>query len=335
MFAYKYINFSYYLLSIPTEKYNKSILQFTYHVAIGVIMTLNQIRYFVTICKSGSITKAANELLVSQPSISSAIQLLEKELGLTLFDRKNQRLYLTTDGEAIYAQAEKILNDIEQLIIITKNLNHTNSKSTIYICASPVVSLMCHSPIFQTFSNRYLQIHLDIHEHGSLKSIELVSQHKADLAVIVLNDNIPDNLNIMPLIQTQVVYTVSAKHPMSTQQYINIEQIQNERFIIMDPKFYQSGVLVMERFSQANIKPSNYTVLNQIYLINKTIHESNVGAFLLEHFSKENHDTVGIPLSPALTVNIGLVWRKCSNIHTEVAKFIEFAHKSKNYFLTM
>ena len=114
-----------------------------------------------------------------------------------------------------------------------------------------------------------------------------------------------------------------------------IEQIQNERFIIMDPKFYQSGVLVMERFSQANIKPSNYTVLNQIYLINKTIHESNVGAFLLEHFSKENHDTVGIPLSPALTVNIGLVWRKCSNIRTEVAKFIEFAHKSKNYFLTM
>ena len=72
-------------------------------------MTLNQLRYFCTASRCHSITKAAEELYVTQPTVSVAIRDLEIEFGINLFSRKGNQLMLTVEGEALYKKAVYIL----------------------------------------------------------------------------------------------------------------------------------------------------------------------------------------------------------------------------------
>ena len=71
-------------------------------------MTLNQLRYFCTASRCHSITKAAEELYVTQPTVSVAIRDLEIEFGISLFYRKGNRLILTEEGEELYNKATYI-----------------------------------------------------------------------------------------------------------------------------------------------------------------------------------------------------------------------------------
>ena len=72
-------------------------------------MTLNQLRYFCTASRCHSITKAAEELYVTQPTISMAIRDLEVEFGISLFHRKGNQLILTEEGEMLYEKATYIV----------------------------------------------------------------------------------------------------------------------------------------------------------------------------------------------------------------------------------
>jgi len=78
-------------------------------------MTLNQLRYFCTASRCHSITKAAEELYVTQPTVSVAIRDLEIEFGISLFYRKGNSLILTQEGEELYNKATYILQYCTEL----------------------------------------------------------------------------------------------------------------------------------------------------------------------------------------------------------------------------
>ena len=72
-------------------------------------MKLTQLEYFCVAARYHNITKAANELFVTQPSVSNAIKSLEEEFGVNLFYRHNNKLTLTPEGEKFYKSAEELL----------------------------------------------------------------------------------------------------------------------------------------------------------------------------------------------------------------------------------
>ncbi|SFR74390.1 LysR family transcriptional regulator [[Clostridium] aminophilum] len=76
-------------------------------------MTLNQLTYFRTVAETGNMRQAAEVLYISQPSLSASIANLEAELGVALFERRHQRLFLTTHGEAFLAHCRQIQKDLE------------------------------------------------------------------------------------------------------------------------------------------------------------------------------------------------------------------------------
>ena len=78
-------------------------------------MTLQQIRYVVTVAEKGSMNEAAGTLFVSQPSLSSAIRELESELGITIFERTTRGVLLTAQGEEFLGYARQVLNQVELL----------------------------------------------------------------------------------------------------------------------------------------------------------------------------------------------------------------------------
>ncbi len=79
-------------------------------------MTLTQLSYIITIAETGSLNKAAEKLYVSQPSLTSAVRELEKELGITIFYRSGRGVTITNDGAEFLCQAKEIYGQYENLI---------------------------------------------------------------------------------------------------------------------------------------------------------------------------------------------------------------------------
>ena len=77
-------------------------------------MTLRHLMIFSTVCRLGSITQAAEELNMAQPSVSLAIRELESYYGIRLFERMHRRLYITEAGERLYGYANSILTQCKE-----------------------------------------------------------------------------------------------------------------------------------------------------------------------------------------------------------------------------
>ena len=78
-------------------------------------INLNLYKYFYEIAKHNSFTKAANDLLISQPSLSYSMKVLEDQLGYRLFIRENNKIKLTTKGEQLYQKIEAVFNIIDTI----------------------------------------------------------------------------------------------------------------------------------------------------------------------------------------------------------------------------
>ena len=77
-------------------------------------MTIRHLKVFITVCKHGSMTKAAEELFIAQPAVSNTISEIEKNYNVVLFDRINKRLHLTDEGKNLYIKAQEVVNAFEE-----------------------------------------------------------------------------------------------------------------------------------------------------------------------------------------------------------------------------
>ena len=90
-------------------------------------MTLAQLRYVITVAQLGTLSSAAKRLYISQPSLTSAIKELEKELGITIFIRTNKGVILSRQGEEFLGYARQVIeqtNLIEEKYLQDQNVKH-------------------------------------------------------------------------------------------------------------------------------------------------------------------------------------------------------------------
>ena len=90
-------------------------------------MTFVQLKYILTIAETKSLNKAAEQLYVSQPSLTNALKELEKEVGITIFFRTGRGVTLTNDGVEFLAYARELYRVMERAVLIKRNLRYPPS----------------------------------------------------------------------------------------------------------------------------------------------------------------------------------------------------------------
>ena len=146
-------------------------------------MTIQQLQYVMEISRTGSVSKAAKTLFLSQPNLSNAIKNLENELGCRLFTRSKSGMKLTPEGRTFYsyvsagcAQFFKGESDLKDRLSL--------EKGTISISATET-ALHCY--LFQAmeeFSRKYPKVHFQILNNSTRDSIQAVRDGKVDMAVV-------------------------------------------------------------------------------------------------------------------------------------------------------
>jgi DNA-binding transcriptional LysR family regulator len=284
-------------------------------------MKLIQLQYFQVACRFNNISKAAEELHISQPSISTAIKGLEMEFGANLFYRHNNHLELTIEGRFFLEKAAAILHQTELLSQQMKDMG--DNKNLIKMGIPPMIGAFLFPKMFRAFKKLYPDIRMETTENGSIKLRTLVGDDSIDLAIIITNDLPKDYFNIINILSTRLVFCVAKGHHFADRKSIDMKSLQAEPLIMFKPDSY-NNIALRKRFADADIEPDVLLYSSQLWTIKEFLRSGKVSTFMFEEIIRMDPELVGIPLDDPINLDIGLIWRKNKHIYSDVSKFIKF-----------
>lgn len=279
-------------------------------------------KYFQTVCRYGSITKAAEELFVSQPTISFCIKELEDEFGVKLFHRRHNRLQLTVEGSYFLDKVNYILQSVDALSSQMKNMG--NNRNHVKIAVPAMISTFLFPQIFNAYNEVYPELQLEMLETGSLQARKLVDVNSVDLGITISDSAVEDSYNVVPLVKTELVFCVSKTHPLASCQKISFKQLADQQIILFKADSYQN-IFIKRAFSEVGVQPNILLYSSQLYTIKEFLSYGNVGAFLYRQVAEMDDDLVCIPLEQAIFQDIVLIWTKNGSLYSDAENFIQFA----------
>lgn len=145
-------------------------------------MNLIQLRYFQTVCACGNMTQAAELLKVSQPSLSSAIQSLEREFGVVLFIRQYRGMELTAEGERLLKMSRSLTEDADKLTRIMRDLGA--GRHTLRLGVPPVLGGWLLPRLYADFFQGHPDLQLEILEERRSVVQQKLEHELIDMAFV-------------------------------------------------------------------------------------------------------------------------------------------------------
>lgn len=286
-------------------------------------MTLNQLRYFCTASRCHSITKAAEELYVTQPTVSVAIRDLEIEFGISLFYRKGNQLILTQEGEAFYEKATYILQYCNELQADYSSMSRV--KPPLRIGIPPMLSTVFFPELLTAFHQDYPEIAVVLEEYGSVRACDLVQNDTLDLALVNMEQYNIDKFHNVVLANDQVVFCVNKDHRLADKEIVTTKEMSKELLIFFNADSVQNQLL-KTRFEMDGYIPNIVMRSSQIYTTLQFIKTGKYSCFLYSSMLDKFTDSeiTGIPLNPPIHIKIGIIWKKGKYISGDMQTFLNF-----------
>jgi DNA-binding transcriptional LysR family regulator len=284
-------------------------------------MDLRQLEYFQMVAKTSNITRAAEQLHVSQSTVTLAIQKLEDELGVFLFDRSQKQFSLTAEGHAFVQKVSNSLNMLQDGVAEINNYRLLK-KGTLKVGVPPMIGSYLFPEILAGFRKYYPQLHLSTVEEGSLNIRQLLKTGDLDLGIINLYQPSP-LLETLVIAREPIVACLPLSHPLANNSIISLNDVKDEPFIFFKEGAYNRHIIV-EECKKHGFAPNIILSTDQIETM-KGLVEKGVGiCFLLEGIARKSKSFASIPLTESLYMDIGLVWKKDKYISLAAQAFIDF-----------
>lgn len=201
---------------------------------------------FTKVVEHKSFSKAAEDIFLSQSTVSSHIQSLEKTLGIQLFDRVGRESILTPNGERLYQWARKLLLLKDQALLDLKQ-GMTDLRGMIRMAASSVPGQFMIPKMVKQFRKNYPEAYFHIHQSSSKNVAEKVLNGSVDFGVLGEKYE-DDKLRYIPLLKEKLVLVTS--NEMDINGPVNIQDILHYPFVMRNS--YSGTNAILERFLKKN-----------------------------------------------------------------------------------
>ncbi|MCE5271008.1 LysR family transcriptional regulator [bacterium] len=193
-------------------------------------MLLEHLRFFHAVAENGSFTRAAAELLLTQPAVSSQIARLEEELGQKLFERRGKHVQLSRAGEMLYAQSRKIFQQLREAHTILEDLKNLEA-GRLELGTVDVMSIYVLPRIFREFNQRFPRVEISISVDNSATICNAVQEGVLDLGFVTLPvEN--RNLVFFPVFTDIMRVIAPPNHPLAKKPRVSLEELTRTTLII-------------------------------------------------------------------------------------------------------
>jgi DNA-binding transcriptional LysR family regulator len=276
-------------------------------------MNDRQLRYALAVWRDRSFSRAAEQLNVSQSSISMQVKLLEDELGFQLFERTGQGVEATAIGRSFLKQAEHVIVAMLGLADVADNLRGGQTGSLAMGLSSGIASQVL-PPLTGLLSQVRAKLQIEIVTAPTRRIQELINQRRLDIGLVVETSNrgLPAGLLGEQISRIVLGLATPPDHPFCKRGApINIEDLAGE-LIIMNELAVGYGEIVLSMFSDRGLKPKVAAVVDNIDTM-KILVASGLGVAIMPTLCMENEVRLGQllsrPLSFAPAASIMLVRR--------------------------
>ncbi len=218
-----------------------------------------QLRAFVYTVKLGTLTRAAEALYLSQPSISLQIKALERELDVTLFERTRRRITVTDAGEALYELARPLVEGWETLDRDFRARLQGLQRGSLTIAAGASTIQYLLPTLVQAYRESMPGVHLELANVTGKDGLALLREDRADFAVGSMLD-VPHDLAYEPVYHYDPMLIMPLDHPLADKEDIRIEDL-SPYGLILPPQRLTTYRLVDLVFQQRQVP---YTVAIEV-----------------------------------------------------------------------
>ncbi|MBO0732198.1 MAG: LysR family transcriptional regulator [Acidimicrobiaceae bacterium] len=215
-------------------------------------MQLHQLRYFVAVSEERHFTRAARLLHVAQPSVSSAIRALERELGASLLHRSRGTVDLTPAGETFLPWARQVLADCEAGEAAVRDALGLR-RGRLALGATPSLTTTALPGVLAEYHRRYPGIDLALHEAGSPDLVGRLEQAGLDLALVILPIN-QSWVRATALYEEELVLAVGPDHPLAGRERVAIGELRDVP-LVMFRDGYDLRISTLAACRQAGFQP--------------------------------------------------------------------------------
>jgi DNA-binding transcriptional LysR family regulator len=285
-------------------------------------MEMKQVKYFLTVAEQGSFSAAADNLYISQSSLSKQIMALEKELGVELFDRSKRSIALTEAGEAFRKHAY-LIN--EEYKVMLTNLKEHKRAPSLSIVAIPVIAQYGITSYIAQFQTAYPNIQLMLEEREASTILPVLHTHQFDLAFIRDNYLDGEQYHLLEVDRDKFMVTLSVKHPLAGRASISLSELANENFIMFD-KGTVVHELAVDACRKVGFEPRIfYASLRVESILGLVASQSGIALIMEKIFQYHKHpDVIAIPLTEIVESKIVLAYPKDKKLSAPANNFWEF-----------
>lgn len=287
-------------------------------------MTIRHLKIFVTVVDCGKMNLAAKKLYVAQPTISQAIKELEDEYGVKLFERLNQRLYITDTGKRLLPYARHILDSYEAMDHTLKN---EGELPILRIGASITVGTCMLGGILERV-NETKAIQAVVTVNNTTYIEQKILDSSLDVG-IVEGSVVDENIIQIPVCHDELVIVVGKKHPFY-QKKIKITELEGQQMVAREDGSQQRNQYEI-LLNQQGIETVKSWHCSNTEAIKRTITQGNGFSILSAKLVKEEVADGRLYIVPVQDIKVNremhLIYHKNKFISRSMKSFIEITQE--------
>ena len=287
-------------------------------------MEIRVLKYFLTVVREESITKAAEVLHITQPTLSRQLAQLEEEVGVKLFDRGTRKISLTDEGMLLRRRAEEII-DLSDKTIRELLTREEQVEGVVSIGGGELGAMEQVVELCGTFQRKYPRVRFDIYTATADVVKERVERGNLDIGILLEPIDIEKFEYIRFAGREQWVVLMRKNDPLAQFDTIHAEQLESLPLILPRRLNVRSELANWfgDRFAQLNIAYTGNLTTNTALIVQKGYGYAIVVDGSLPF--GERADVVSRPLSPTLSASVVFAWKREQPLTTVTKKFIEHA----------
>ncbi len=278
-------------------------------------MDLYQVRYFLTIAETGTFSRAAERLYLSQPSLSAGIKKLEQELGVALFERGGRRTVLTAAGQAFKERATVIMAQYQAAL---HELKGFNDRPTLKVGVLSTLRVSELADLVHSFQQQYPHVTLEMYDHPADALQDKLTQGAVDVAITMLGQQ--DDAQTSTLLFTQpLLLAVPARHPLAQRTSVRLAELDGQPYIDrVNCEFFKQECQLLEA---QKISPQIvYRASHEEWVI--SLVKAGLGMSMMPYW-RGLTDIVYLPVVDVdFQRRVGIKWRlQCSEMVEQFCRF--------------
>ena len=270
-------------------------------------MNITQITYFHAVVTHRTVSKAAEHLYISQPSLSNAVKDLEKEFGVSLFYRRHNGMFLTPAGTKLYNATKELLLKYEEACRVMRSIGREADQVRLGI--PPMLGSLMFAQIYKGFVLDHPKIELSITEKGKYELLDGLNDDLLDIVLLPHTKPFDKDLFAKKIGTLEIVCCVSRESALSECKEVTANTLKEQPLVLFSESFFQTKA-IKNWFAEAGVLPKVSVQTEQITTCISMIENDLAVGFAFRRFAERNDALVSRPLSPPISVDVSVLRKK-------------------------